>query len=62
MANKVRVTLGHPPPFERDVPFHDMAQGFIAPRRESWLGRPYTPVEQVKTERPYGAFNNVMNK
>ncbi|OQC56299.1 MAG: Cyclic pyranopterin monophosphate synthase 1 [Verrucomicrobia bacterium ADurb.Bin018] len=62
VANKVRVTLGHPPPFERDVPFHDMAQGFIAPRRESWLGRPYTPVEQVKTERPYGAFNNVMNK
>ena len=50
------------PFFEPLVDFHDIAPSPVAPRRTSWLDRPFTPAPQKKTEAPYGAFNHVMNK
>lgn len=62
LANKLRATFRQPIAFDRAVDFNDVAHTPIAPKRESWLGRPREPVLQKKTEKPYGAFNNVMNK
>ena len=62
LANKLRVTFGLPIDFDREVDFADVAQSPIVPRRESWLGKAFRPAFQKKSERPYGAFNNVMNK
>lgn len=62
LANKLRVAGGRTPDFGRDVDFADVARSPIVPRRESWLGKPFRPAFQRKTERPYGAFNNAMNK
>ncbi len=30
--------------------------------QETWLGKTFRPAFQTKREKPYGAFNNVMNK
>jgi Fe-coproporphyrin III synthase len=62
LANKLRAMLGLPIDFDRAVDFTDVAQSPVVPRRESWLGKPFRPTFQKKTELPYGAFNNVMNK
>lgn len=62
LVNKLRVSVGRPIPFERYVDFSDVAQSPIVPRRQSWLGKTFRPTFQKKTENPYGAFNNVMNK
>ena len=62
LASRLRVLLGMAVPFERVVDFRDVAQSAVAPRRESWLGKPFRPTFQHKTEQPYGAYNNVMNK
>ena len=61
-ANRLRVAGGGSVDFEREVDFADVAQSPIVPRRESWLGKPFRPTFQRKTEQPYGAFNNAMNK
>ena len=62
LANKLRVAWGRPIDFDREVDFADVAQSPIVPRRESWLGKPFRPTFQRKSERPYGAFNNGMNR
>ena len=62
LANRLRVAAGGRPDFDREVDFADVAQSPIVPRRESWLGKPFRPTFQRKTERPYGAYNNAMNK
>jgi len=62
VVNKLRVALGRPIPFENYVDFSDVARTPIPARRESWLGRIFRPTFQKKSEKPYGAFNNVMNK
>ncbi|MGD9612441.1 MAG: radical SAM/SPASM domain-containing protein [Kiritimatiellia bacterium] len=62
IANKLRVARGRPVDFDREVDFADVAQSPIVPRRESWLGKPFRPAFQRKSERPYGAFNNGMNR
>ena len=62
LANKLRVALGRPVDFDRVVDFTAVAQSPIVPKRESWLGKAFRPTFQKKTERPYGTFNNVMNK
>lgn len=62
LANKIRVTLGWGVNFDRVVDFNDVAQGTLAPPRETWLDKTFRPAFQKKTERPYGAFLNVMNK
>ncbi|NLB66071.1 MAG: radical SAM protein [Lentisphaerae bacterium] len=62
LVNKARVTFGRRIPFERMVDFSDVATPPIVPRRESWLGKTFRPTFQSKSEKPYGAFNNVMNK
>ncbi|MDY0149235.1 MAG: radical SAM protein [Kiritimatiellia bacterium] len=61
-VNKLRASVGRPIPFERYVDFTDVAQSPIVPKRQSWQGKPFRPTVQKKTETPYGAFNNVMNK
>ena len=60
--NRWRLWRGQPVRFEPLVDFHDIAPSPVAPRRTSWLDRPFTPAPQKKTEAPYGAFNHVMNK
>ena len=62
LANKLRVTLGLPIDFDREVDFSDVAQSPIAAPRESWLGKVFRPTFQKKSEKPYGAYNNAMNK
>ena len=62
LANRLRAAWGLPVDFDRAVDFSNVAQSSIAPRRESWLGRPFRPAFQRKTEQPYGAYNNGMNK
>lgn len=62
LANHLRVAWGRPVDFDREVDFADVAQSPIVPRRESWLGKPFRPTFQRKTEQPYGAYNNAMNK
>ena len=57
-----RGAVGLPVDFERAVNFRDVAQSPVVPKRESWLGKPFRPAFQKKTENPYGAFNNAMNK
>ena len=61
-VNKLRVTLGLPIDFDREVDFTDVAQSPIVPKRESWLGKVFRPSFQKKTEKPYGSYNNVVNK
>lgn len=62
LVNKLRVALGRPVPFDRYVDFRDVADSPIVPKRETWLGKSFRPAFQSKREKPYGAFNNVMNK
>ncbi len=62
LANRLRAAIGLPVDFERAVNFADVAQSPVVPKRESWLGKPFRPAFQKKTENPYGAFNNAMNK
>ncbi len=62
LANKLRVACGRPVDFDRAVDFRDVAQSPIVPKRESWLGKPFRPTFQKKTEQPYGIFNNVVNR
>lgn len=62
LVNKLRVTFGLPIPFDRVVDFANVAQSPIVPKRESWLGKPFRPAIQKKTEQPYGIYNNVVNK
>ena len=62
IANKLRVTLGLPIDFDREVDFGDVAQSPVVPKRESWLGKVFRPTFQKKSEKPYGAYNNAMNK
>jgi Fe-coproporphyrin III synthase len=62
LANKLRVACGRPVDFDRAVDFRDVAQSPIVPKRESWLGKPFRPAFQKKTEQPYGIFNNVVNR
>ena len=62
LANRLRAAVGLPVDFERAVNFRDVAQSPVVPKRESWLGKPFRPAFQKKTENPYGAFNNAMNK
>ena len=62
LANKLRVTFGLPIDFDREVDFANVAQSPIVPKRESWLGKVFRPTFQKKSERPYGLYNNVMNK
>ena len=61
-VNKLRATLGLPIDFDRAVDFSNVAQPPVAPKRESWLGKTFRPTFQKKTEQPYGAYNNAMNK
>ncbi len=58
VANKIRVTLGLPVDFDREVNFSDVATSSVATRRESWLGRTFRPTFQEKTNDPYAAFGN----
>jgi len=62
LVNKLRVALGRPVPFDRYVDFRDVADSPVVPKRETWLGKTFRPAFQTKREKPYGAFNNVMNK
>ena len=62
LANRLRAAAGLPVDFDRAVDFADVAQSPIVPKRESWLGKPFQPTVQKKTERPYGAYNNAMNR
>lgn len=62
LANKLRAALGRPIDFDHAVDFRDVAHTPVAARREYGPGRDFHPVPQPKTEQPYGAFNNVMNK
>ena len=62
LANKLRVACGRPVDFDRAVDFRDVAQSPIVPKRDSWLGKPFRPTFQKKTEQPYGIFNNVVNR
>lgn len=62
LANKLRVACGRPVDFDRAVDFRDVAQSPIVPKRESWLGKPFRPAFQKKSEQPYGTFNNVVNR
>lgn len=62
LANKLRVAFGLPIDFDREVDFANVAQSPIVPKRESWLGKVFRPTFQKKSERPYGLYNNVMNK
>jgi MoaA/NifB/PqqE/SkfB family radical SAM enzyme len=62
LKNKVRVTFGLPIDFDSVVDFSEVAQSPIVPKRESWLGKPFRPTFQMKTEKPYGTYNNVMNR
>jgi len=62
LANKLRVTLGLPIDFDRAVDFSDVADTPVTPPRTSWLGKPFRPTFQKKSEKPYGAYNNVVNK
>jgi MoaA/NifB/PqqE/SkfB family radical SAM enzyme len=61
-AHRLRGVGGGPVDFDREVDFADVAQSPVVPRRESWLGKPFRPAFQRKSERPYGAFNNGMNR
>ncbi|MDD2520236.1 MAG: radical SAM/SPASM domain-containing protein [Kiritimatiellae bacterium] len=62
LVNKLRVALGRPVPFDRYVDFRDVADSPVVPKRDTWLGKVFRPAFQSKREKPYGAFNNVMNK
>ena len=62
VANKLRGAFGLPVDFDREVDFSDIAQSPIVPKRESWLNKSFRPAFQKRTERPYGSFNNVVNK
>ena len=62
LARKLRGAAGGRLDFDREVDFTDVARSPVVPRRESWLGKPFRPTFQRKTERPYGAYNNAMNK
>ena len=62
LKNKLRVTFGRPIDFDRTVDFNDVAQSPVVPKRESWLGKPFRPTFQKKTEKPYGSYNNVVNR
>jgi len=62
LMNKLRVTLGLPIDFERIVDFSDVADTPVAPPRTSWLGKTCHTTVQKKSEKPYGAYNNVVNK
>jgi len=62
LANKLRVMLGLPVDFDSMVDFSDIADTPVAPPRISWLGKNFQAVLQKKSEKPYGAYNNVVNK
>ncbi len=62
LANKLRAACGLSVDFDRAVDFSDVAPIPIAPRRESWLGKVFRPTFLRKTEQPYGAYSNGMNK
>ncbi len=62
LVNKLRVTFGLPIDFDGVVDFADVSQSPIVPKRESWLGKVFRPTFQKKSEKPYGTYNNVMNK
>ncbi len=62
LVHALRAIGGRPVEFDRAVDFRNVAQSSIVPRRESWLGKPFHPAIQRKTEQPYGAYNNGMNK
>ncbi len=62
VANKIRVSLGLPVDFEREVDFTDVAKASVFPRRESWLSKAFRPTFQKKTDHPYDAFQDSMNQ
>jgi len=62
LTNKLRVMLGLPVDIERIVDFSDVADTPVAPPRTSWLKKTFRPTVQKKSEKPYGAYNNVVNK
>ncbi len=62
LAQKLRVVFGRPVDFDRLVNFSDVADTPVALPRTSWLGKPFRPTFQKKSEKPYGAYNNVVNK
>jgi len=62
LTNKLRVTLGRPIDLETIVDFSDVADTPVAPPRIPWLGKTFQPTFQKKSEKPYGAYNNVVNK
>lgn len=62
LVNKLRVTLGLPVDFDRVVDFSDVADTPVTPPRTYWLGKTFRPAFQKKSEKPYGAYNNVVNK
>ena len=62
-ANWLRAACGRPVDFDRAVDFADVVRdGAAAARRASWLGQPFRPAFQKKTERPYGAYHNAANR
>ncbi len=62
LANKLRVRVGRPVDFDSRVDFSDIADTPVAPPRIPWLGKTFQPTVQKKSEKPYGAYNNVVNK
>jgi Fe-coproporphyrin III synthase len=62
LASQLRLLFGRPIDFDRAVNFSDVAQTPVAAKRESWLGKSFRPAFQKKSEAPYDAYNNAMNK
>ena len=62
-SNRLRAACGRPVACDRAVDFADVVRdGAAAARRASWLGQPFRPAFQKKTERPYGAYHNAANR